>query len=98
MFNDINGMVDHLNQLKEIVDKKIEERKRELNFKCEVCKINSIEIIYKASNFTQEYIEDNQIKYILNAHYFCKSCYRHVVNTNQLEKSMWMADIDKEIF
>lgn len=96
MFNNIPEMIEYLNKLKTEVDKQIENAKIKLNNTCECCKNKPIEVIYKSDNFTEEYIEDNQIKYKLNAHFFCVNCYEHVIKTKQIEKSSLMAEIDKQ--
>lgn len=98
MFNNVKEMFEYLDKLKSKVNEQILNRKKELNYLCECCKTEPIEIDYKANNFTEEYIENGNIKYTLNAHYFCKKCYIHVIKTDQLEKSIWMAEIDRDLF
>lgn len=98
MFNNVSEMIQYINNLKNIVENKIEEKKAELNNFCECCKIKPIEIIYKANNFTEEYMEDEKICYKINAHLFCADCYKHIIDTGQLVKSEFMAEIDKKYF
>lgn len=96
MFNNIPEMLNYIEKLKFIVDQKLDERKKNLGDKCECCKINPIEVTYKANNFTEEYLEDDQIIYKINANFFCKSCYKHVIESGQLEKSQFMTEIDNK--
>ena len=100
MFNDLSGMYEYLNTLKLTVEKFINEKKEGLNYKCEVCKINSIEVDYKPGNFTEELYdeENNKNKLIINCNFFCRGCYKKLLDTGQIEKSVWMEQIDSEIF
>jgi hypothetical protein len=98
MFSTIPEMLDHMNNLKEAHDKMVEQKKLELNYKCEACQKNPIEVDYKYNNYSWETYTENGSKLRLNAHYFCKNCYKTIINTKQLEKSQWMAEIDKELF
>ena len=96
MFNNIPEMIDYIERLKNEVEKQIESKKISLNNKCECCKEKNIEIIYKANNFTEEYIDDNKLIYKINANFFCESCYKHIIKTGQLEKSQFMTEIDEK--
>ena len=89
-------MINYINALKETVEEKIEDRKLQLNNLCECCNEKQIEIVYKPENFTEEYIENGNICYRLNAHFFCLPCYRYIIKTEQLDKSSFMNEIDEK--
>lgn len=98
MFNNIPEMFEHIDKLKEAHHMMIEKKKMDLNHKCEVCQKNPIEVDYKYNNYSQEQYTESGSKLIINAHFFCKKCYKKIIDTKQLEKSRWMVEIDKELF
>lgn len=98
MFRNIPEMYQHIERLQKAHSQIIQEKKEQLNFKCEACQINPIEIDYKCNEYSKEQYTENGSKLTINAHFFCKNCYIHVIKTNQLEKSQWMGEIDKELF
>lgn len=98
MFRNIPEMFDYIDKLQEIHKKSVEKRKEQLNHKCETCKINPIEVDYKCDYYSHEEYTENGVKLTIFAHYFCKSCYVKIINTEQLPRSKWMTEIDKEIF
>ena len=98
MFNNIPELFNYVDNLKKQVDIHVEKTKEKLDYKCEACKKNPIEVDYAYENYCEDVLEDGVMKLKINAHYFCKSCYKKIINTNQLPKSRFMRDIDKEIF
>lgn len=98
MFKNIPEMFIYIEKLQEIHKQSVEKRKEELDYKCEACNVNPIEIDYKCNDYSHEQYTENGVKLTINAHYFCKSCYIKIINTEQLPKSIWMEEIDKEIF
>lgn len=97
MFHDVPSMYAYLEKLKETVDQTILLRKESLNYKCEKCKDNNIEIEYKPNDFTEEFEEDGINKIKVNCMFFCKSCYIKLLLDDLIDKSEWMIEIDKEL-
>ena len=97
MFHDVPSMYAYLEKLKETVDQTILIKKESLNYKCEKCKENNIEIEYKPNDFTEEFEEDGINKVRVNCMFFCKSCYRELLLDDLIDKSEWMIEIDKEL-
>lgn len=98
MFRNIPEMWQYIEKLQKAHDEIVALKKEELNYKCEACKKNPIEIDYKSEDYSTEEYTRTGVKLIINSHYFCKQCYKHIINTQQLPKSQWMKDIDKELF
>jgi hypothetical protein len=72
MFYDVPSMYIYLEKLKETVERTIFQKKELLNYKCEICKENPIEVEYKPNNFTEEFEEDEITKIRVNCMFFCK--------------------------
>lgn len=98
MFNNIPEFFSYMNGLRKAVDEHLEYRKKKLDYKCEACKNNPIELEYAYENYCVDYFEDGVKKTKINCHFFCKSCYKKIIETEQLPKSRFMKDIDREIF
>ena len=100
MFNNIPEMYAYLDKLKNIVEEHLNKKKEELNFKCEACNKNSIEVDFKPGNFTEEYYnpQTGKTSLVINCNFFCRSCYKKLLDSGQIDKSIWMENVDKEIF
>lgn len=98
MFNDIGGMLNYIEILKQGEKEQIEIKKKNLNNKCEACKEKDIEIVYKHDNYSEDVFVDGEWKLRLNVNFFCIDCYRIVINTEQLPKSSMMKEIDDMVF
>lgn len=98
MFSNVPEMFAYVDKLRELKDQYNEKRKKDLNNLCEACEKNPIELEYKYFNYADEISTDDGVKLKINNHFFCKSCYKVIIETNQLEKSEWMEEIDKELF
>jgi hypothetical protein len=97
MFYDVPSMYIYLEKLKETVERTIFQKKELLNYNCEICKENPIEVEYKPNNFTEEFEEDEITKIRVNCMFFCKSCYRDLLLDDLIDRSEWMIEIDKEL-
>ena len=98
MFNNVPEMFNYVDKLIELKDQYNEHKKKELNNLCEACNKNEIELEYKYKWYADEVKTKTGIKLVIYNHFFCKSCYKKIIETDQLERSEWMVDIDKEIW
>ena len=89
-FFNIPQMFDYINKLRETLNITIENKKIELNNKCQACNKNEIEIDYKPDDFCVDFVDDDGLeKTKINIMFFCRSCYEKLIETNQLIETEW---------
>ena len=98
MFGNVEEMWLYVDKLRKLTEDYREHRKKQLNNICEACNENEIELEYKYNNYADEILTKDGMKLKIYNHFFCKSCYKIIIETKRLPRCEWMENVDREIW